>query len=425
MKAEIICVGTELLLGDIVNTNAQYISKELAALGVKVYQETVVGDNPERLTQVVNTAKMRSDLLVFTGGLGPTADDLTKETVAAAFGDKLIMDEEELAKLKSFFDGRGTPMPENNIKQAMVPEKGSKIVNTCGTAPGVVFKDGESLAILMPGPPREMKTMFDLSVKQIICDIESGAIVSTMLHTIGIGESALELDVQDLLEGSNPTAALYAKEGEVAVRVTAFAEDTEKAAKMRDELVAKFYDRVGDKIYSNEEDGTLEKTVIDILRKKRQRIAVAESCTGGMMCSRITAIAGASDVFDYGAVTYAASVKRRMLGVKPSTIKQNSVVSKEVASQMAFGVKKEGKADIGVGITGYAGPGCDEAAEKPVGTVYIAVAEGNFSYVKRINVARPERSRVRLMAVQTAFDMVRRLLSGLPIEGAEKIGKHS
>lgn len=424
MQAELIFVGTELLLGDILNTNAQYLSRELAALGISVYQQTVVGDNTERLTALVKNAKERSDLLIFTGGLGPTADDLTKETVAAAFGDTLVLDEEELKKLHCYFERRGGEMPENNRKQAMVPQKGGKFINNCGTAPGVYFNEGTKTAVLMPGPPREMKAMFEESVRPMLAAQHGGAIVSTMLHVYGIGESALELQVQDLLEGANPTAALYAKEGEVAVRVTGFAETEEKAAISRDALVMKFHERLGSLIYSEEENGTLESTLVPLLKKNRMRIATAESCTGGLVSQRITSVPGASEVFDYGAVTYACSAKRRAIGVKSASLKKYTAVSSVVAAEMAFGVQKEAKADLGVSVTGYAGPGGDDEAGKPAGTVYVAVSKEHTVWVRRITVARPERSRVRRMASQLALDMARRVVLGLDIDGARKMTRH-
>lgn len=424
MQAELIFVGTELLLGDILNTNAQYLSRELAALGISVYQQTVVGDNTERLTALVQNAKERSDLLIFTGGLGPTADDLTKETVAAAFGDTLVMDEAELVKLHCFFERRGDTMPENNRKQAMVPQKGGKFINNCGTAPGVYFTEGEKLAVLMPGPPREMKAMFGESVRPMLAARHGGAIVSTMLHVYGLGESALELQVKDLLEGANPTAALYAKEGEVAVRVTGFAETEEKAAVLRDALVMKFHERLGSLIYSEEENGTLEATLVPLLKKNKLRIATAESCTGGLVSQRITSVPGASDVFDYGAVTYACSAKRRALGVKSSSLKKYTAVSSVVAAEMAFGVQKEAKASLGLAVTGYAGPGGDDEAGKPAGTVYVAVCKEHTVWVRRMTVARPERSRVRRLASQMALDMARRVVLGLDIDGARKMTRH-
>lgn len=423
MQAEIICVGTELLLGDIVNTNAQYISKELAALGIAVYQETVVGDNPARLTRVVNDARERSDLLIFTGGLGPTDDDLTKETVAKAFHETLVEDAEELSRLEAYFAPRGG-MPANNRKQALVPSRGSKLPNSCGTAPGIIMEDEGKTAILLPGPPWEMQAMFEQSVRPYLVRAHGGCIVSTMLHEYGMGESSLELQVKDLLAGANPTAALYAKDNEVAVRVTAFGPTTEQASRLRDGLVEQFRQRLGELLYSEEEEGSLEKTVVELLTQKHQRVAAAESCTGGLLCQRITSVPGASQVFDYGAVTYAASAKRRMLGVKPAALKKYTAVSSTVAAQMAFGVRRAGKANWGIGITGYAGPTADEAAGKPAGTVYVALAAEKQVWVRRLQVLRPDRQRVRRQATQLALDLLRRQLLGLSMPECRLFGRH-
>ncbi len=422
MKAELISVGTELLLGDILNTNAQYLSKELAALGITVHRESVIGDNPDRLAQLVEDAKGRSDLLLFTGGLGPTGDDLTKETVAQVFHDELVLDEGELDKIRMYFECRGG-MPHNNEKQAMVPKRGEKIENTCGTAPGVLFRDEGCTAILMPGVPHEMRTMFERSVRGRLMEMAGGAIVSTMLHIFGPGESSLEEMVGDLLEGANPTAALYAKNCEVAVRVTARGADEKEAAALRDQLTARFRERLGDLIYSEDAEG-LENVVVPLLVGKRQRLATAESCTGGLLAQRITSVGGASEMFDFGAVTYASSIKRRILGVKPSTLKKYGAVSSVTAAEMAFGIQREAKADFGVGITGIAGPG-GGTADKPVGTVYVAVSTGHRVWVKRLSVEHSERSRVRRMSSQHALDMVRRLALGLEIPDARCFGRHA
>lgn len=424
MQAEIICVGTELLLGDIVNTNAQYLSRQLASLGIFVYQQSVVGDNPERLARLVSEAKQRSELLIFSGGLGPTADDLTKETVAPIFGDELILDEAELAALKQKFAARGC-MPRNNEKQAMAPKNGKTLPNSCGTAPGAVFYDEDKIAVLLPGVPFEMEAMFSQSVRPLLQKRQTGVLLSAVLHVVGIGESALEEKISDLLSGENPTAALYAKAGEVAVRITAFGENEAEAAAKRDALTLRFHERLGAAIYSEEENATLESTVVKLLNRQKKRVAVAESCTGGLVCQRITAVPGASGVFDCGAVTYAPWAKRKLLGVKPAAIKKHSVVSSVVAAQMAVGIRKEAKADFSVAITGYAGPGGgDDAAGKPTGTVYIAVAQEKTVTVRRIFLPGATRAWVRQMASQNALDMLRRTLLGLSVENATTFLKH-
>lgn len=423
MQAEIICVGTELLLGDILNTNARYLSRQLADLGIFVYQQSVVGDNPKRLTNLIEAAKQRSDLLILTGGLGPTDDDLTKETVAAAFGDTLILDEAELSVLIEKFQSRGC-MPKNNEKQAMVPKNGQKLPNSCGTAPGAVFIEGEKMAVLMPGVPFEMEAMFSQSVRPMLEKRQNGVLRSTLLHVVGIGESLLEDQVKDLLAGENPTAALYAKKGEVAVRVTAFGKDETDAATKRDALVMRFHERLGGAIYSDLEDATLESTVVQLLNNQKKRVAVAESCTGGLICQRLTSVPGASGVFDCGMVTYAPWAKRRFLGVKGAAIKKYSVVSSVVAAQMATGSRKEARADFAIATTGWAGPAGDDAQGKPAGTVYIALAEEKKVTVRRIFIKNATRDRVRHMASQHALDMLRRRLLSLPIDNAKTFLKH-
>lgn len=423
LQAEIICVGTELLLGDIVNTNAQFLARQLAALGIFVYEQSVVGDNPARLTRLVTEAKQRSDLLILTGGLGPTDDDLTRETVAAAFGDELVLDEAELAALQEKFKSRGC-MPPNNAKQAMVPKHGEKLPNSCGTAPGAVFYDGDKTAVLLPGVPFEMEAMFEEQVRPFLMRKRPGALLSTTLHVFGMGESALEEQVRDLLAGENPTAALYAKSGEVAVRVTAFGATEQEAETKRDALVMQFHERLGAMIYSEREDATLESTVVDLLDKQKKRVTAAESCTGGLLCQRITAVPGASQVFDCGQVTYAPWAKRKMLGVKPSSIKKYTVVSSTVAAEMALGARRAARADLAMAVTGYAGPGADADAGKPVGTVYIAVAEERKVTVKRIFVPNATRGRVRQMASQQALDMLRRRLLELPIDQSQTFLRH-
>jgi len=422
MKAELIFVGTELLLGDILNTNAQYLSRELAALGITVERQEVVGDNTERLAGLVREAKERCDLLVLTGGLGPTGDDLTKETVAACFDDELVLDEGELAKIKMYFECRSA-MPHNNVKQAMVPKRGQKLPNSCGTAPGAVFVDGDRTAVLMPGVPSEMTAMFAQSVRPLLETLSGGAIVSTMLHVFGPGESALEEMVGDLLSGANPTAALYAKNCEVEVRVTARGATKAEAEALRDGLTAQFRARLGDLIYSEAEDGTLENTLVPLLAAQHRHLATAESCTGGLLAQRLTSVPGASDVFGLGAVTYAAAAKRRLLAVRPSTIKKYTVYSAPVAAEMAFGVRRQGKAEYGVGITGIAGPD-GGTADKPAGTVYVAVCDSRHVWIKRLAVLHSPRDRVRRMAAQHALDMVRRLALGLPIPDARSFGRH-
>ena len=421
MRAEIISVGTELLLGDIVNTNAQFLARELAGLGYGVYYQTVVGDNAQRLRDLVLEAKERSDILIFTGGLGPTDDDLTKETVADAFGDSLTLDAEELVKLEHFFQKRGAVMTENNRKQAMVPRHGRKLPNDNGTAPGAFFRQGSKYAILLPGPPREMKPMFTQQVLPLLEAMQDSSIRSVTLRVFGMGESALEEKVYSLLEGTNPTAALYAKTGEVHIRITAKAPTAEQADIMCDETAALFRAALGDLIYSYTGDN-LETVAVGRLLADGYTVATAESCTGGLLGERITSVPGASGAYGFGAITYANETKHELLGVRNSTLRKYGAVSSQVAAEMAFGAAHKGDADFGVGITGIAGPD-GGTAKKPVGLVYVAVSSGRRVYVKKLELGDRGRAYVRELATQHALDMLRRIAGGLPVPGAKTFTK--
>lgn len=314
MTAEIICVGTELLLGDIVNTNAQFLSRELAELGISVLHQHVIGDNPQRLRELVTQARSRSDLLVFSGGLGPTEDDLTKETVAEAFGDTLHFDEEEWDKIVAFFARTHRTPTENNRKQAMVPTRGHKIVNDNGTAPGAWFEDAQGhCAALLPGVPREMKAMWTEQVRPALQQRQNCTIHSRTLRVLG-GESSIASKVAPLFESANPTAAIYCKTGESEIRVTAREATAEAAQRACDEYLEKFRAILGDAAYDVDVPA-LEYTVVRVLREKGLHAATAESCTGGMIAQRLTNVPGASEVFGYGFVTYAEEAKQKLLGV--------------------------------------------------------------------------------------------------------------
>lgn len=414
MTAEIISVGTELLLGNIVNTNAQFLSKELADLGITVQRQSTIGDNPARLADWVNEAKARADLLVFTGGLGPTADDLTKETVAACYGDTLRYDPEEWEKIVAMFARIGRPVTENNRKQAMVPTNGRKIVNNHGTAPGAWFVQGEKQAVLMPGVPREMKAMWAETVRPALEGGQQQTLVSTTLHVFG-GESALEQAVAPLLEHENPTAAIYCKTGECEIRITARAADHDTGAAMCAAFAKEFYAILGDAIYDADVTGPAE-TVVRLLKAQGRTFACAESCTGGLLAEQITRVPGASEVFGFGYVTYWEQAKSRMIGVDPTVIQKYNVVSAQVAAQMALGAKQASGADIAVGITGIAGPGGGDEA-RPVGTVYAAVAMGDTVWVQHLRLLANTRQTVRQRAVNSTLDMVRRALQGLEMPG--------
>ena len=418
MTAEIISVGTELLLGNILNTNAQYLSRELADLGITVQRESTIGDNQGRLADFVNEAKARCDLLVFTGGLGPTADDLTKETVAACYGDTLAFDEEEWAKITRYFARSGRETTPNNRKQAMVPVHGRKIVNHHGTAPGAWFEQDGRCAVLMPGVPSEMKAMWTESIRPLLLERQNCTLHSITLRVLG-GESDLEYQVRDLLDHANPTAAIYCKTGECEIRITARAASDEDGEKMCRAYARKFYDLLGDAVYDEDVAG-LEETVVRTLKEKGLTVSTAESCTGGMIAERITAVSGSSEVFGYGFVTYWEQAKAKLVGVDPDVTARYNVVSAPVAAQMALGAAKVSGSDIAVSVTGVAGPTGGDAV-RPVGTVYLGAARGETVYVKKLFVSRPDRALVRARAAQAALELVLRLAQGRTPAGTKPL----
>ena len=423
MTAEIICVGTELLLGDILNTNAQFLSRELAELGISVLHQHVIGDNPARLKELVLQAKSRSNLLIFSGGLGPTEDDLTKETVAEAFGDTLAFDETEWQKILDFFARTNRRPTENNRKQAMCPTRGHKLINDHGTAPGAWFEDENGhCAALMPGVPREMKAMWAEQVRPILLHRQNCTIHSRTLRVLG-GESNLEYRVRALLENPNPTAAIYCKTGECEIRITARAQNDAEAQTMCRAYAKKFYDLLGDAVYDEDVAG-LEETVVHTLQANGLTIATAESCTGGMIAQRLTSVSGASEVFGYGFVTYWEQAKAKLVGVDPAVIAQYNVVSAPVAAQMALGAAKAAGADIAVSVTGLAGPGGGDAV-RPVGTVYLGAARGETVYVKKLSVSRPDRALVRARAAQAALELALRLAQGKVPAGTEPLARNA
>lgn len=416
MTAEIICVGTELLLGDIVNTNAQFLSRELAELGISVLHEHVIGDNPERLRELVCQARSRSDLLVFSGGLGPTEDDLTKETVAEAFGDTLHFDETEWQKIVDFFARtHRTPTP-NNRKQAMVPTQGHKIPNAHGTAPGAWFEDAKGhCAVLMPGVPREMKAMWAEQIRPALQQRQNCTIHSRTLRVLG-GESSIASKVAPLFDSTNPTAAIYCKTGESEIRVTAREATAEAAEAACNAYLDKFRAILGDAAYDVDVPA-LEYTVVRVLRERGLHAATAESCTGGMIAERLTNVPGSSEVFGFGFVTYAEAAKQKLLGVDPALIETYNVVSGPVAVAMAFGAAKASGAELAVGITGIAGPG-GALPGKPVGTVYLAGADTRTGqgWLLRLTLGGyHDRGIIRTRAALYALDLLRRMALGLPV----------
>ncbi len=405
-SAEILCVGTELLLGDIVNTNASYISRRLAALGIPVYRQAVVGDNPERMREAVAGSFARSDCLILTGGLGPTCDDITKEIVAEYFGLELELNKEALERMKSYFSSTGRTMTKNNEKQAMAPKGARVLQNDWGTAPGLVIEEGERTAILLPGPPIELEPMWRERVEPYLFERSDSVIVSKNIHILGMGESAVEEKLYHMMtELTNPTVAPYAGNGEVRVRVSAKAKDEKTASAMCDALIEEIKKtEVGEFIYGIDVD-SIENALVRSLRERGMTVACAESCTGGLIAKRITDIAGCSDVFLGGCVTYAVDAKVKLIGVSRETIEKYGVVSAETASEMARGVRLALGSDIGISTTGIAGPG-GGTPEQPVGTVYIAISTKDGETVKLLHLS-PKRSRefIRICAATNAMSL--------------------
>ena len=407
MNAEILAVGTEILLGDIVNTNAQYIAQGLAELGIDVFYQTVVGDNPDRMKTAMNIAFERADIIITTGGLGPTGDDLTKEIGAEYFGRKLILDEKALDRIKKFFDKMKRPMTDNNVKQAMVPVNSTVMYNENGTAPGIIIEDNNKILIMMPGPPKEMKPMFSKQVKPYLALKQNHTLVSRTLRIAGVGESAMESMVRDMIDRqSNPTIAPNAKSTESIFRITASAKTTEEAEKIIEPIAEEIYRRFGDSVYA-EGETSIQETVAKILIDKKVTIAVAESCTGGLVAAKLIEYPGISEVLLEGAVTYSNEAKKRRLGVKDETLSAYGAVSAETAAEMAKGIAMTSGADIGVSTTGVAGPGPSEG--KPEGLVYVGVYIGGKSYVKELHLAG-KRNVIRERAAYSALDFLRRKL---------------
>ncbi len=423
MNGEIICVGTELLLGNIVNTNARYLSEELAALGINVYNQSVVGDNEIRIKQELGAALKRSNLIILTGGLGPTADDMTKECVAAFFSLPLIEDSESRQKIEEYFKRTGRTMAGSNYKQALFP-KGSYILkNDIGTAPGCIIEHGGNTVVILPGPPVEMQYMFSKYVKPYIEKKSRDVIVSHKVRIIGESESKIEAQIKHLTKLKNPTVAPYANEGELFLRVTAKATSATAADALCSPVINSITETLGDCVYGVDVEN-IQTAVVNLLKEKKLKIATAESCTAGMLSSMITEVAGSSEIFEFGISAYANRVKVNALGVPEEIIEKHGAVSEHTAAYMAMGVRKMSGADIGIGITGVAGPGASES--KPVGLVYIALADRHNVWIRKTTLGHgnSEREKVRRNSARTALDLVRRYVCSLPevLEGGFSIG---
>jgi nicotinamide-nucleotide amidase len=409
--AELIAVGTELLLGNIANTNAQFLSAELSTLGINVFYHTVVGDNPQRLIEAVNIAKKRADIIITTGGLGPTCDDLTKNGLAEAFGKKLVFDKPWAAHLERYFAELGRTLTENNYQQAWVPEGCTVLFNDFGTAPGVAFEAEGVLVCMLPGPPRECKGLFTAKVRPLLQARADGVIVSRTLRVYGIGESAAETLLRDKMNAlTNPTLAPYAKEGEVELRITAKARSAAEARALIAPVEEEVRAILGDKIYGADVS-SLEAVCLELLTQGGLTVGTAESVSGGLVAKRLSDLPGASKVLKGGVVSYTNEVKRDVLGVPAALLDNPGEVSEAVAKAMAEGARKLLRCDLAVSTTGVAGPGPDEKGN-PAGLVYAGIATAKGTTVKTLQAGYLAREQVRNAAAKLALDLIRRELTG-------------
>ena len=370
---EILSVGTEILLGDILNTNCRFLSVELAKLGITVLRHTTVGDNADRLAAALGTALERSDIVIATGGLGPTADDITRDVCCEAMGFELRFDERIAEEIRRYFTAKGVEIPETNYRQAYVP------------------------VVMLPGPPYEMAPMYRESVVPYLAEYSDGAIVSHTVRTMGIGESALAELCSDLLNGENPTVAPYAKMGEALLRVTAKAERAQEAEELCAPVIAEIRRRVGSYCYGIDSENIEQRVVW---------LATAESCTAGYVSKRVTDIPGASSVFGCGAVTYSNEIKEKLLGVRHETLEAHGAVSEETAREMAAGVRRLSGADIGISVTGIAGPDSD-GTDKPVGLCYVAIDAKDYTACDKVETGRGDREYNRYVNASRALNLVR------------------
>ena len=414
--AEIIAVGTELLLGSIANTNAQEISQALSTLGINVFWHTVVGDNPARLSEALDIARKRADILITTGGLGPTYDDLTKQTICAAFGQTLVLHRDILEEIRRFYEGAiHAPMPENNTQQAELPEGCTVFDNPVGTAPGCAFESGGVHVLMLPGPPHEMRTMLRRCAIPYLSSLSSEVIVSHDIMTFGMGESFVDQLFHEKMAGMrNPTLATYAKPFEMLLRATAKAASVEEAEAMLSPVLEEVCATLGPVVYGVDVSG-LPQACFRLLEERGLTLATAESCTGGRAAEKLTALPGASRVYRGGVVSYWTDIKREVLGVPAQLLSQHGPVSEPCARAMAQGVRRITGADLGVSVTGVAGPDPDERGV-PVGIVYIGLDTPDGTFCRRVDTGKRRRDLLQGLAANHAFDVVRRYLTGLPVE---------
>ena len=408
MIAELICVGTELLMGQILNTNAHFIAKELAPSGIDMYHQLVVGDNPKRLTEAVETALSRADVVLLSGGLGPTDDDLTKETVAEAMGKDLVLYEDEWKKIVSYFESKGRTVAPNNKKQAMFPHDAIILPNPNGTAPGCIMEADGKTAILMPGPPRELRPMFLNYVLPYLLAKSGHRLYSREIRIFGMGESDVTYRLDDLIKRqTNPTIAPYAKTGEVTLRITARCRDDAEGEALVAPVIETIKATLGDVVYDTN-GRELAEVCHHALIKAGKTLAVCESCTGGRLADAFINYPGSSAYFIEGDVTYSNDAKMRRLGVRRETLDTVGAVSEECAKEMAEGCRRAAGTDFALSTTGYAGPDGGEP-DKPVGTVFVALASESGTVVKRLNLFG-DRDRIRHSAMLNALDLLRRKL---------------
>lgn len=408
MNAEILSVGTEILLGNILNTNAQFLSNELSKLGIFVFFQTSVGDNKQRLLEAYKIAFSRSDIVITTGGLGPTEDDITKEIGSQYFNKELILHEESLNNIKNLFSNQNLKFTENNIKQAYVPKNSIVLKNNNGTAPGIIINENNKTLIMLPGPPNEMQLMYKESVEPYLAKLSNVTLFSKTLRICGVGESLVETNIKDLIDNqTNPTIAPYAKTSEVHLRITAKAKNNSEAKEIIKPTIDELYSRLGDNIYG-EDETSLEQTIVNILKEKNLTISCAESCTGGMISSTLVNCPGVSSVFLEGAVTYSNNAKMLRLNVNSSTLEKYGAVSEEVALEMASGIAKTSNSNIGISTTGIAGPD-GGTNKKPVGLVYVGIFINGNCKAYKLNF-EGNREKIRNRTTVVTLDLLRREL---------------
>ena len=410
---EILSVGTELLLGNIANTDAQMLSQGLSELGLNVYWHTVVGDNPQRARDAVALAKERADIIITTGGLGPTCDDLTKNVLAEAFGKQLVFDQGSAERIRAYFQRIGRTMTDNNLQQAMLPQGCVILENDWGTAPGCAFEAEGVHVIMLPGPPSECRPMFQYRARPYLLSLSEGVIASHTIKLFGIGESTMEAQLREQMNAmTNPTLAPYAKEGECELRVTAKAATDEEAQALLKPTVEQVKALFGSKVYGVDVP-SLEYVVLEGLKAKDLTLGAAESCTGGLIAKRLTDVPGASQAFRGGIVSYTNQVKTSALGVPQEVLDQYGAVSAETAAAMAEGVRRALGCDIALSSTGVAGPDRDDRGNE-VGTMFVAIATQEGTHVRALKLGnRPMRERLRTQTASHALDLARRYLSGL------------